>query len=244
MTENKIKKRKAIVILLFFSVILNATFVVYLSLKYINKSNDLENQKLIIREEKSAKYDKYFEARNQLFGVLPNDSSEIVFVGNSITEGFPLQEMFGSLKIKNRGVGGNEVLDVLNRLNEITASNPSKIFLQIGINDFLNGRTVDSTFLDFTKLISKMKVDSSATNIYVQSLFPTSLKQKHLIPKIEAYNKKLNSFCHQNGITYIDLYPHFSTPLGLDSALTYDGVHLNGSGYLKWKGLIEKHIKE
>lgn len=226
------------------SVTLNAFFVVYLSLKYINHSNAFENQKLILKAKKSDTYDKYFVARNQLFDILPNDTAEIVFVGNSITEGFPLQEMFGSLKIKNRGVGGNEVLDVLNRLHEITASNPRKIFLQIGINDFINGRTVDSTFQDFAKVISKMQKDSLSTSIYVQSLFPTSLKLKHLIPKIETYNKKLNSFCLQNGITYIDLYSHFSTPLGLDSTLTYDGIHLNGNGYLKWKGLIENYINE
>ena len=70
--------------------------------------------------------------KTTLFEALPNTPGEIIFVGNSITDGCEWAEMFGNPSIKNRGIGGDKIKGVLLRLPEITESLPQKIFIQIG----------------------------------------------------------------------------------------------------------------
>src|SRR5688572_792456 len=77
----------------------------------------------------------YFLNRQQVFRLLPNDSDEIIFAGNSHAHNFEVAELFKLPNIKNRGINGDNSLGLLERLDEITESKPKKIFIEIGIND-------------------------------------------------------------------------------------------------------------
>ena len=80
-------------------------------------------------------YDNYYKTRKSVFEIVPTRTNEILFLGDSITDYCEWQELFGMANIKNRGIDGDTIIGVIDRLDEIVASSPKKIFLMIGIND-------------------------------------------------------------------------------------------------------------
>ena len=48
----------------------------------------------------------------------------------------------------------------------------------------------------------------------------------------------LRQYADKEGIIFIDVNNELSSGKALDSIYTYDGIHLLGSGYVKWRNLI------
>jgi len=172
----------------------------------------------------------------------PIKESDIVLLGDSKTEGFPTQELFNNLHIKNRGIAGNKTTDVLSRLHNIVIGKPKKIFLEIGLNDLSENNKAETVFFNFSKICDQIRKESPNTIIYVQSVLPTTFENKGLNPKINSYNKLLTEYCSDNGIQYIDLNSHFLLNKELNPKYTIDGTHLNIKGYFLWKSLINPYL--
>jgi lysophospholipase L1-like esterase len=81
------------------------------------------------------KYTTYYYQRATLFEQLPITSTDIVFLGNSLTDGCEWAELFGNPHIKNRGISGDEVMGIYDRIDPILKGKPAKIFLLTGVND-------------------------------------------------------------------------------------------------------------
>lgn len=73
--------------------------------------------------------------RYDSFKVLTVDSTQIVFIGNSITHMHEWCEAFPDHRIINRGVSEAVSDEVLANLATILAGKPAKAFLMIGTND-------------------------------------------------------------------------------------------------------------
>ena len=64
------------------------------------------------------------------------DATDIVMLGNSLTEfGGDWSKRLGFKHVRNRGIAGDNVDGVLNRLDAILSKKPKAILLMIGIND-------------------------------------------------------------------------------------------------------------
>ncbi len=164
-----------------------------------------------------SKHSTYYEQRKTLFEQLPNDDNEIIFLGNSITDGCNWSELFNDLRIKNRGISGDITDGVLDRLDEVTESKPLKIFIMIGINDLAIGKTGTEIAENYKKIIKKIKTDTKETKIYVQNILPVNPdypKFKNHTNKSEqiiSINKTLKQIAEKNDLTYLDLYSVFVT---------------------------------
>lgn len=90
------------------------------------------------------KYSTFYEQRATLFEELPITSKDIVFLGNSITNGGEWGELFHNARVKNRGISGDICMGVYDRLEPILRGKPAKIFLLIGINDVSRGTSADT----------------------------------------------------------------------------------------------------
>lgn len=88
------------------------------------------------------KHSTFYYQRATLFETLPTSKSDIIFLGNSITNGGEWAELLGNPHAKNRGISGDTTQGVLDRLSTITKGKPSKIFLLIGTNDLSRGRAL------------------------------------------------------------------------------------------------------
>jgi len=174
-----------------------------------------------------------------IFKSLPHDTTDIVFLGTSLTQGFPLQEIFNNCHLKNRGVSGNTTEDVLNRLDEVIEGRPQKVFLEIGINDLMQNISVDSTYSNTIEIIENIKKQSPKTKIYVQSVIPSD-RSEH----IPTLNGLVKSYCVKHKITYINLYSAFDKNGLLQPGLTVDGTHLTAKGYQLWKALIVQFVDD
>ena len=67
------------------------------------------------------KHSTFYYQRATLFEVLPTSKSDIIFLGNSITNGGEWAELLGNPHAKNRGISGDTTQGVLDRLRELGA---------------------------------------------------------------------------------------------------------------------------
>ncbi len=199
----------------------------------------------------SEKFGTYYNQRRTLFELLPDTKKEIVFLGNSITDGGEWIELFNNKHCKNRGISGDVTEGVLFRLDEVTRSKPSKVFLLIGINDLARGISKDSVFAGICKIAENIRSASPKTKVYVQSIFPVNASfgkfENHVNKGAEVLfiNAELQKWCSENGFYYVDLYSQLVTPGTdlLNPEFTNDGLHLLGDGYLKWAETVKPLLK-
>lgn len=188
----------------------------------------------------------YYRLRKSHFKILSQSEADIVFLGDSLTDIGEWQELFKNARIKNRGISGDTTKGILNRIDEVIDSQPQKIFIMIGINDLTKGSSVDETFNNYQNILSIFQKENPKTKVFVQSVLPVN-NQKH--PNIGANNKiidlnnRLKDLAKKISFNYIDLFSDFlDSDNQLDAQYTTDGIHLNGQGYLLWKGLIEQEV--
>lgn len=186
---------------------------------------------------------KNYYHKKSVYEVLPHHQGKIIFLGNSITEQGRWRELFENNNIINRGIGGDRTDGILYRLNEITDSKPSKVFLLIGTNDLSYGRSIEYIIRKTQQIVKSIKAESPNTKIYLQSVLPTYDRKERPIDKIKAINEGYQKIALEEEITYIDLFTYFIDYLGnMDMKYSLDGLHLNGIGYLKWKEIIESKV--
>ncbi|WP_279114519.1 SGNH/GDSL hydrolase family protein [Muribaculum intestinale] len=198
------------------------------------------------------KYSTFYYQRATLFEELPVTSSDIIFLGNSITNGGEWAELFDNPHVKNRGISGDVCMGVYDRLDAILKGSPAKIFLLIGINDVDRGASADTIVERIGMIVNKIRKDSPSTKIYLQSVLPVSDHYKmfnghtsrwQVVPEI---NKGLVRLAADRGVKYIDLYSHFidNTTGKMNIKYTNDGLHLLGKGYKKWVGIVKPYVDE
>ena len=196
------------------------------------------------------KYSTFYEQRATLFEALHTSPKDIIFLGNSITNGCEWAELFDNPHIKNRGISGDICEGVYDRLDPILKGKPAKLFLLIGINDVSRGTSADSIAGGVKRIIEKIQSDSPRTKIYLQSVLPVSdvynMFQSHTSKGkvVVDLNSRLVELAKDKKVFYIDLYSHFVDKATgkMRSDLSNDGLHLLGKGYLLWRDLIKQYV--
>ena len=101
------------------------------------------------------------------------DATDIVMLGNSLTEfGGDWSKRLGLKHVRNRGIAGDNVDGVLNRLDAILSKKPKAILLMIGINDISQDQTAEQIFEKYQRLIDRIWAQAADTKLYVQSVLP------------------------------------------------------------------------
>ena len=182
-------------------------------------------------------------------------SDNVVFLGDSITYQYPLDEFYEDTHVVNSGVNGNQTTDILDNMYErVYRYNPSKVILLIGTNDLTNNRSDEEILGNIKKIIIRIKENRPYAKIYVQSIYPineTMQKEADVLEdhktnkRISEVNKKLKEICKEEKITYIDTY---STLLDenkeLKRSYAEDGLHLTALGYIKVTNVLIPYIND
>lgn len=199
----------------------------------------------------SQKYSTYYYQRTSLFEQLPVTSEDIVFAGNSITDGCEWAELFDNSHIKNRGISGDTTGGLYDRLSTCIKGHPRKIFLMIGINDVPHGISADSIATNIHHIVRMIKKESPVTRIYLQGLLPVNpdfkMFEGHTSKwkMISGINQAVRKVAKSESVTFIDLYSHFVNKEGkLSKLYTNDGLHLMGKGYLLWRDIVKTYLYE
>lgn len=196
-------------------------------------------------------YDSNYRPNNYALKVgqfqsYPHSTTDIVFLGNSITANVEWRELLGLPQIRNRGISGDITYGVLERLQEVIDGRPAKVFILIGINDISRNIPDEQILQNYSRIIGRIQAGSPSTKIYFNTLLPvnnefTQFKNHYNKDEhIAAVNAGLANIAAEYHVTLIDLHPHFMDATGkLDKNYTVDGLHLNAQGYLVWKKLLD-----
>lgn len=117
-------------------------------------------------------FDAYYNTRLSIFK--ESEEKEVIFLGDSLTDNNDWSESFPDLNIGNQGIGSDTTSGVLYGLKETTVLNPSKVFIIIGINDFVNGVPKDAILKNYASIIKEFKNEAPNNELYIQSLLPTN----------------------------------------------------------------------
>jgi lysophospholipase L1-like esterase len=196
-------------------------------------------------------FSTYYHQRVTSFKSMPQTKDEIIFLGNSITDGAEWAQLFNDVHMKNQGISGDVTAGVLHRLPVVTNRKPAKIFLLIGTNDLARGISADSVLKNMLLIADYVKQQSPKTKLYVQSILPVNevygkfaghTKNNALIRKV---NEQLKANAATHHYQYVDLHTPFSNENGkLKPELSNDGLHLMGNAYLLWKHIIYPYVHD
>jgi len=194
-------------------------------------------------------FSTYYHQRVSLFRLLPGTKGDIIFAGNSITDGAEWNELFNDSRIKNRGISGDISAGFVHRLEELASRKPAKFFLMIGVNDLARNIGPDSLLANISLIVSYLRQQAPSTKIFVQSILPVSDVYKKFgghsskAKEIMQVNEQLRKNAEADRYTYIDLHTAFSDEQGkLRADLSNDGLHLNGEAYQLWKHLVYPYV--
>jgi len=164
----------------------------------------------------------------------------VVIIGASEVDWAEWHELLGR-PIANRGVSGDRVADVAARLDSALAGAPRLVFLSIGLNDLLQGRTSAEVASDHVRLLAAVHARQPAARVVVVSVQPvneallTASGERLSQAAVDETNRRLASGAVAAGAEWLDIGPRLARGDGqLDERFTVDGVHLNGRGYRAW----------
>ena len=229
---------KITLVFLFMSILINAQEIViqgggslmdWANLKKYQKSNEEINKK--------------------------NDPNRVVFMGNSITEGWGSfdKDFFLYNPFVNRGISGQTTPQMLIRFKpDVVNLNPKSVVIMAGIND-IAGNTGSITIANTAENIISMAEIAVASNIsvYICSTLPAidfpwspGLEPG---PKVVMLNSILKNYCAKKDITYVDYYSVMSDSNGglkvPEFTSADDLVHPNLAGYKVMEKIILSSLK-
>jgi len=200
-----------------------------------------------------------------LFQLPGREKARIVFMGDSITEGW-CQEGQGSWKDYWQphqalclGVGGDQTQNLLWRIRqgEVRGLSPRVLILLIGVNNlWWGGYTPHETQQGMAAGVEALERELPKTSIVVHGLLPASRSlHDDLRQRIGLCNRLMEAWCFQKNqdaqgqrekhpIVWCDLTAAFLGPKGqIEAELMPDFVHLSAKGYRVWAKGLKKRLE-
>jgi lysophospholipase L1-like esterase len=195
---------------------------------------------------------RYRDANAKLSPPVKNEN-RVVFLGNSITEGWApyFPKMFPGKPYIGRGIGGQTTPQLLVRFRQdVIDLKPKVVVILAGTND-IAGNTGPSTLEMIEDNLASMAELAKANGIRIvlSSVLPVYdypwRPGLEPAPKIIALNKWMKDYAKQHGAVYLDYHSAMADERGgMRSELASDGVHPNEAGYRIMAPLAERAIAE
>ena len=182
---------------------------------------------------------------------LDKSSIDVVFLGDSITEGWPQfhPQFFTSNPFVGRGIGGQTTPQMLVRFRQdVIALEPRKVVLLAGINDIAQNTgpiSVDQimdNIKSMTELAAAHAIEMVICSVLPANSFPW---RPEIIPTqlVIDLNEKLKAYANENNLIYVDYYTAMVDQKGgLKAHLGYDTVHPNSEGYTVMENVLSNHL--
>ena len=196
--------------------------------------------------------ERYKEANAKVPPVQKNEA-RVVFLGDSITDGWKLAEYFPNKPYINRGISGQTTPQMLIRMRpDVIAHKPKAVLILAGTND-IAGNTGPMTIEMITDNYASIAELAKANGIKVifASVLPihdygrTKVSERRSPENILKLNNWLKTYCKANGHTYLDYFSKMVDDNGmLKAELANDGLHPNAEGYKIMAPLAEAAIQQ
>ena len=175
--------------------------------------------------------------------------NRVVFMGDSITEGWHLDKSFPGKPYVNRGISGQTTPQMVLRFHQdVVNLKPKAVVILGGIND-IAGNTGPTTLEAIENNLTTMAEIASANGIKVVfcSILPAYdfswAPGQYPAQKVAGLNAWLKGYAASKGYTYVDYYSAMKDERGgLPANLSPDGVHPNAAGHAIMEPLVEAGI--
>jgi lysophospholipase L1-like esterase len=172
----------------------------------------------------------------------PTKLPRVVFLGDSITDAWRLNEYFTGRDFVNRGIGGQTTIQMLARFRQdVVALNPKAVVILGGTNDIAAGISANQIEENLAMMGDLAK--AHGIKPVFASILPVSDYHKdadlhnEMTPNrppatIQSINSWIRTYCQSQGFGYMDYYSVMVDSAGLlQSDLSDDGLHPNAKGY-------------
>ena len=205
----------------------------------------LENWLLKEQEKIQTKYREL----NQISVLEP----DIIFIGDSIVEYYPLQELFGTAKtIVNRGLRGYQTKLLLENLDvHLYGDAVDQIVLLIGTNDIGKDVPMNEALDNLERVIQSIARDYPLSQIKLLSILPVNEGEKYkqtvyirTNEKIREWNQAYEALVSAYmQVDFVPIYDSLTDSKGqLQSAYTTDGLHLSVAGYQALSEALKEYL--
>jgi len=214
------------------------------------------NQKIHAQDWNEFANTAYYSKANLELKLHSENKNRVVFMGNSITEGWVniRPEFFNNRDYVNRGIGGQTTPQMLLRFREdVINLNPSVVIILAGTNDIAG----NSGYISLESIIDNIKSMSEIANangikVIISSILPAiDYPWKPGLdpaPKIIKINKALKAYSKKNNFIYLDYFSAMVDDKGglkvPEFTAASDLVHPNEKGYEVMEKLVEIAIKK
>lgn len=174
---------------------------------------------------------------------------QILFTGSSLMENFPVNELLMTNGmpqiIYNRGIGGFQTTNMLEHMEEqIFGTEPAKIFINIGTNDFNDkSYTVEALMDRYEQILTQVRERLPKAEVYLMAYYPVNEE----MPQPEGFqdafairnnynlqiaNKAVEELAAKMGYHFINVNDGLYDENGkLKKELTIEGVHMHPEAY-------------
>ena len=199
--------------------------------------------------KEQAKIQTKYRELNQVSVLEP----DIIFIGDSIVEYYPLQELLGTAKtIVNRGIRGYQTGLLLDNLDaHLYGDAVDQIVLLIGTNDIGKGIPMNEALDNLEGVIQSLNRDYPLSQIKLVSILPVNegeeYKQTVYIrtnEKIREWNQAYETLASAYmQVDFLPIYDSLTNSEGqLKSAYTTDGLHLSVAGYQALSDALKTYL--
>ena len=196
---------------------------------------------------------KRFQQENSELLLPKANEHRVVFMGNSITEGWLSirPEFFKNKPYVNRGISGQTTPQMLIRFRQdVIHLKPSTVVLLAGINDIAENTGPSTIEMIANNIVSMAELaKANHINVIICSVLPANKFpwREGLKPaeKVIKLNTILKSYSKKHKLAYVNYYSAMvNDSHGLKKELGEDGIHPNKNGYLIMEPILEKAIKK
>lgn len=194
-----------------------------------------------------------YRADDTTVKAMPDNKNRVIFFGDSITDGWKLDNYFPGKSYINRGIGGQTTPQMLVRFRQdVIDLKPKVVVILAGTND-IAGNTGPMVNEDIEANLASMAELAKLHNIRVvfSSVLPVhdytpqgaEFSSQRPADRILALNTWLKDYCAKNKIVYLDYFTPMVDEKGkLKRDLAEDGLHPNDAGYKIMVPLAEAAI--
>ncbi len=199
---------------------------------------------------------RYREANTKL-APPAKDEKRVVFMGDSITDGWKLNEYFPNQPFVNRGISGQTTPQMLLRFRpDVIDLKPKVVVILAGTND-ISSNTGPTTLEAIEGNLASMVelAHANGINVVLASVLPVSDYNKDKSDKliirtvqrppaqILALNDWIKKFCAERKLVYLDYFTATVDGQGfLKAEIANDGLHPNAKGYEIMKTLAASAV--
>ena len=199
-----------------------------------------------------ARLGRYAKANKELPAPTKKEK-RVVFMGNSITEGWVRirPDFFKENGYVGRGISGQTSYQFVVRFRpDVINLNPKLVVINAGTNDVAENtgpfdlQTTFGNIVSMVELAKANKIKVILTSVLPAAKFGWNKSIKDAPAKIEALNALIKEYAKKNKIPYVDYYTPMVTGAdrALNPAYSKDGVHPTAAGYEVMEALIKPAI--